>query len=957
MPAFPLDPDQQAAVEHREGPCLVLAGPGSGKTRVIVERFLALVEEGLAPQHQLVLTYTVKAAAEMRDRAERVHGPFAADVPLTNFHSFARRVVREWGWLVGVPPTFRVPDQAEQWLHLDAVLAELRPRTLWNPLRPHDLIDDLLRVFGAAKQELVTPQQYAGWAREALAECSDPAERSLLERQDECAQIYARLNDRYRAHALLDHDDCIQLCEELLREHAAARRAVAEPLGQVMVDEYQDTNYAQARLVETLVASHHNVLVVADDDQAIYKFRGASLANLQRFRRMYPEHRTVVLRRNYRSTRQIVTTCRAVIGAAAAESRITKELHAARGDGPHVELWEAPDERSEMLGIAGECRRLLDSGSVTRAADIAVLFRQHGDMRAAMAAMQEAGVPYQVHGGRGYFQQPEVKDLLALLTLVDDPRDSQAMIRCLHLPAWRVSGRGRRALVELCEAHELPLARMVADGATTGELDDADAAAITRCVAAVEELNALATHEDAREILFAALEASEYYRGIIELPRDVERMQAGANLNKFGELLEAFADWTDDRRLGAALRYLAVLRDSGAADEVAPIEPIEDGILLMTCHAAKGLEWPLVFVPRCVESRWPGRGGFGARLTLPNELVPEEPPPGDGAIDEERRLFYVAATRAQDRLVFTRAGRYPRSFSDERLTPFLAAVREVEAQPVSRAVEYAPAPLRRRRRPDGMAAPSRLRCSVMDLRDFKACPRRFEYRRRYHMPVRESVHRWYGTLMHGVLQQAGTMRQSGEQVGGDELAALWLRAWDATPGPKGAHPELRQYGEEQLRRYAQTPAWHGASITGVEQSFTLALDTAAEVVGRFDRVDAPYEGPPVVVDYKTGPPRDEQALRSDLQVRAYAVALARRAEVEEVAVELHHLQTAESTRLVFGARDLQRFTNHLSVSTAELARAWRDGEFPPRPSAWQCRRCDYRTVCDEGREAALRGEA
>jgi DNA helicase II / ATP-dependent DNA helicase PcrA len=958
MPTVPLDPDQQAAVDHREGPCLVLAGPGSGKTRVIVERFLALVEEGLPPERQLVLTYTVKAAAEMRERAERVHGPFTAEVPLTNFHSFARRVVREWGWLVGIPPTFRVPDDAEQWLHLDAVLAELRPRTLWNPLRPHDLIYDLLRLFGAAKQELVTPQQYALWASEALLQCTDAAEHALLDRHDECARVYARLQERYAQHALLDHDDCILVCEALLREHPAVFRAVAEPLGQVMVDEYQDTNYAQARLVETLVRAHRNVLVVADDDQAIYKFRGASLANLNRFRRLYEDARTITLGRNYRSTRQIVTTCRAVIGTAAAASRITKDLVAARGDGVHVETWEAPDERSEMLAVAGECRRLVESGAVSRAADVALLFRQHGDMRPAMAALQEAGVPYQVHGGRGYFTQPEVKDLLALLSAVSEPRDSQAMIRCLHLPAWRVSGAGRRALVELCETTEVPLFRLVADGAvSSASLSDDDATALRRCAATLDELNALTTREDAREILFAALEASEYYRGILELERAVERMQVGANLNKFGELLESFADWTDDRRLAAALRYLEVLRDSGAADEVAPIEPIEDGVLLMTCHAAKGLEWPVVFVPRCVETRWPGRGGFGARLTLPNDLVPEEPPPGDGSVDEERRLFYVAATRARDRLVFSRAARYPRSFSDERLTPFLAAISDVEAQPVARPVEYAPAPLRPRRRPGGMAAPSHLMCSVMDLRDFKMCPRRFEYRRRYHMPVRESVHRWYGTLMHGVLQQAGTMRLSGAPVGDDELAALWLHAWESTPGPKGAHAELREYGEEQLRRYAQTPGWTGATITGVEQSFSLALDTSAEVRGRFDRVDAPYEGPPTVVDYKTGPPREADALRSDLQVRAYAVALAHRAEVEEVAVELHHLQTGEATRLVFGARELQKFTNHLSVSTAELARAWRDGDFPPRPSAWQCRRCDYRTVCDEGREAAARAQA
>ncbi len=957
MPTVPLDPDQLAAVEHREGPCLVLAGPGSGKTRVIVERFLALVGEGLGPDRQLVLTYTVKAAQEMRDRAERVHGPFPGDVPLTNFHSFARRVVREWGWLVGVPASFRVPDEAEQWLHLDAVLAELRPRTLWNPLRPHDLIYDLLRLFGAAKQELVTPQQYALWASEALAECDDPAERALLERHEECAAVYARLADRYRAHALLDHDDCIQLCEELLREHDAVRRAVAEPLGQVMVDEYQDTNYAQARLVETLVESHQNVLVVADDDQAIYKFRGASLANLNRFRRMYPKHTTVVLRRNYRSTRQIVTTCRAVIGTATAESRITKELVAARGDGHHVELWEAPDERSEMLGIAGECRRLMESAEVQRGADIAILFRQHGDMRAAMAAMQEAGVPYQVHGGRGYFIQPEVKDLLALLALVDDPRDSQAMIRCLHLPAWRVSGRGRRTLVELCQANEVPLVDMVHAGAATRELSDEDAEALRGCAAAVAELHALTTHQDARTIFHAAMEAAEYYRAVLELERAIERMQAGANINKFDELLESFTGWTEDHRLSTARRYLQILRDSGAADEVAAIEPVEDGVLLMTCHAAKGLEWPVVFVPRCVESRWPGRGGFGTRLTLPNELVPEEPPEGESGVDEERRLFYVAATRARDRLVFTRSGRYPRSFSDERLTPFLAAIADVEAQPVSRAVEYAWQPVRRRGRPVGTVDPARRRWSVSALRDFKACPRRFQYREVYRMPTHDSVQGWYGEMVHRTLQRAGAQRQAGARVGGDELAAIWHKVYEGTPGPKGAHPELRQYGDEQLRRYAETASWQAAVISGVEQPFVLSLDTSAEVAGRFDRVDAPYEGPPTVVDYKTGPPRDEQALRSDLQVRAYAVALAHRAEVEEVAVELHHLQTGEATRMVFDAKDLQRFTNHLSVSTAELARAWRDGEFPPRPSAWQCRRCDYRTVCDEGREAAMRGEA
>src|SRR5260370_12614136 len=233
--------------------------------------------------------------------------------------------------------------------------------------------------------------------------------------------------------------------ERLLREAPAVRRAAGEAIRFVMVDEYQDTNYAQARLVETLVARHGNVLVVADDDQAIYKCRGASLANLDRFRRLHPGHRTVTLGRNYRSTRQIVAACSLLIGAAAPESRIDKALVANRGDGDAVELWDAPDERSETLAVAAECRRLLDAG--TRGADIAWLFRRHDDMRAAMTALQETGVPYQVHGGRGYFRQPQIKALRGRLRAIDDPADSQALLRCLHLPAWSVSNRGGVALV------------------------------------------------------------------------------------------------------------------------------------------------------------------------------------------------------------------------------------------------------------------------------------------------------------------------------------------------------------------------------------------------------------------------------------------------------------------------------------------------------------------------------
>lgn len=943
MPTVLLDPEQQAAVDHRHGPCLVLAGPGSGKTRVIVERFLALVEEGIPAHRQLVLTYTAKAASEMRERAEAVFGPFDGASPLTTFHAFARRVVREWGWLVGIPPTFRVGDPAERWLHLDAVLDDLRLATLWNPLRPHDLVGPLLDLFEKAKQQLVRPADYAAWADSRLAVVDDPTERALLVRHRECATAYAAYQERLRRHAVLDHDDCILVAWHLLAEHEAAQRAVCGPLIQVMVDEFQDTNDAQARLLDVLVGAHGNVMVVADDDQSIYKFRGASRANIERFRRTYPDCRIITLRRNYRSTAPIVVACRALIDAAPAATRIAKDIVAVRDVGEPVEVWCAPDERSEVAAVARECRRLVDAGIHPR--NIAWLFRRHADMPPAMLALQACGVPYQVHGGRGFFRQPEIKDVLALLAVVVDPDDSQALIRCLRLPAWSVSNAGRLAIVRACRDDDTPLVDRLLTESIAG-VDEADAKAARDLARTVVDLHAASLDGDCRDILFDALERSRFLDGVADRP-EIERIQVGANLNKLAELLDAFADWSDDLRLAAALRYLEVLRDRGAADEVAPIELAVDGVALMTAHSAKGLEWPIVVVSGCVDSRWPGSGGSGGLLQLPDDLVGDRPPPGETFVDEERRLLYVAATRAADRLILTWAKRYPRAaFTDQRRSRFLDVL-ETTPEVVRRGVPFAPAasPARRTVAPETRLP--RLRVSVHDLRDFAACPRRFEYARRYQLPPRPSVQRWYGTLVHSVLERAGRLRLQGEAVDAARLLALWEEAWAASgKGYRGTHPELREHGRETLSRYGTSPAWQEAHIVAVEDPFALTI-ADREVHGRFDRIDDRLDDVPVVVDYKTGPPSTSDGLARDIQVRAYAVAMARRRTTDHVAVELHYLQTAEVRRVDVEGGDLQRAENHLSAVTAEVGDAWRERSFPARPSTWRCRRCDYRTVCDE----------
>src|SRR6202790_711929 len=741
-------------------------------------------------------------------------------------------------------PVLRIEDAAERWLHVEAVLVELRPPLLWNPLRPHDLMDPLLDIIATAKQELVTPDAYSAWAATRLERCEDPAERIVLERHAEVARVYARLDERYRRAGVFDFDDCILYAERLIREQPAARSAIAGRISHVMVDEYQDTNYAQAKLVETLVADHRNLLVVADDDQSIYKFRGASRANLDRFSREYPEHRQLVLTHNYRSTDQIVTASRAVIAVAHPATRIEKHLVAHRGPGTAVEVWSAPDERSEAMAVARECARLIAGG--LRPADIAWLFRQHIDMQPAMRALRQCGVPYQVAGGRGFFQEREIKDALALLAAIEDPDDGQAVLRCLTLPGWGVTTQGRVALVRAASDHDLPLSTLIAEAAIDG-LEAADLAAAQRCIEDIRNLHAASQREDVRDLFQMGLEASGFL-GIIDEESGVARLQMGANLNKFGELLEAFADWSDDRRVSTTLRYLNVLRDSREAGELASIEPIEDGVVLLTAHGSKGLEWPVVFLSRCTVRRWQGRTGSSFDLQLPDDLVPEPPPPGDVAVDEERRLFYVASTRARDRLVYTWARSYPQPSSEESCTPFLTMAMSLRGGAVlSKELPADSTVAVRAPRPAGAPVLQRLSIAVSDLGVFRSCPRRYNYLRRWHLPVRPDARSWYGTMIHEVLRSAATQRMAGEAVTADSVVGMWHAAWDQSRGPKGRHAELRAHGDEQLRRYVGSPGWTDTNISGVEEPVSISLDHA-DVAGRFDPGDTRFAGMPTVLD-------------------------------------------------------------------------------------------------------------
>jgi DNA helicase-2/ATP-dependent DNA helicase PcrA len=933
-----LDPQQQA-IAHGDGPCLVIAAPGSGKTSVISHRFIRLVrEQGLAPQEILALAYNRRAAEELQARVEEALGPLDGEPPVTTYHAWAGALVRRFGWHLGYPETLRIASDAERWLHLSMALATVRPRALYNPARPYDGVREVKTHIERCKQELVTPERYLEVAQRRLAGAATEEERSVWERAHDLARVYACLQERYRAAGLIDHDDSIAIAAELLAQVPAVVEACGA-IRQVMVDEFQDTNSAQAVMVERLVAGHRNLLVVADDDQAIYRFRGASRLNIERFRRHFSGARELRLLTNRRSTPQIVAVAQAVI--AQAQRRESKTTRAHRGEGAPVRLIWAHHAQDEAQAVLDTVSARLAEGA--RPSSIAILTQFRADQELIAARLAAADIPYVTVGGRELFRAPEVKGVMALLEAIADPDAGQALLRCAALPAFALSNAGRVALSRaLRDDLEPPVVRLRSPDGIPG-MDAVDRERATALVDVLTDLHLAAQTEDVRDVFTEAMTRTAYHR-LGELPRAVERRQFAANVSRLYEILDDYCAARADARFDGALEYLCLMREAGA-EPVAALHDEVEGVVLSTIHSAKGLEWDHVILPVAVQDHIPSRDRSDA-FALPEGLVEGISDDGGGHKEEQRRLFYVALTRARDTLTVTWARRYPRSFRDAVPSEFLTGVSDGLMERVGQPATAPPLP-RRRQLPE-LTDVRGLELSYSLIQSWRDCPRRFEYRRIWRMVPVFSPDSWYGDRLHGVLRDAMRLRMAGRQVDETLLAELWAAEWRAAGGPRGRLGHLFAEGIDRLVDYLRSPLWAQARPHWVEHGFTVPVEPVQGwgLTGRLDRLDLGADGTPEVVDYKTGRPGSTDLARN-LQLKVYAIVAARHFGVDEVRCHIHWLQTATAATITWNRRQLDGFLFGIQKDFAEIEAAHALGAFPARPTAYQCGRCPYRVICPE----------
>jgi len=662
-----LNSEQKAAVTCVDGPVLIVAGAGSGKTRVLTSRIAYILENGCRPSEILALTFTKKAASEMKERIALMVGEKrAGSLYMGTFHSVFIRFLREFSDFLGYPKSFTIYDTSESLSAIKTCLKELQlDDKVYKP-------KDVLSRISMAKNNLVTPSAYR---RNATAIQNDAAAR-----KPRIVDIYDLYMYKCRQAGVMDFDDILLNMNILLRDNPVALESVAGRFRYIMVDEYQDTNYAQYLILKKLSESHKNICVVGDDSQSIYAFRGAKIENILNFKKDYPQHHIFRLEQNYRSTQVIVNAANSVIAKNSA--RIPKECFSKGEQGEKIRLISAYTEQEEAVLVASSIVSRIHSEHAEYQ-DFAILYRTNAQSRALEEALRKRNLPYMIYSGNSFFDRMEVKDVMAYFKLAVNVNDDESFKRVVNKPARGIGDTSLNALMAAANEYRTSLFKAVF--ADDLEKFGLKAPAVRKLRDFCEMVNRLAVRAQGEDAYVVA-SAIAMDSGIYMLYKSDTSIEGQARMANIDELLNSVKGFVEERQ-NDIFEQMQADGDVGEGDQVAasdmPVVTLLDylenvsllsavdvdeeddnnKVSLMTVHSSKGLEYPYVYVVGMEENIFPS-GGF---LSTENE------------IEEERRLFYVAMTRAKKALQLSFAQTRMRNGKHESNSPS-RFVREIDRQ-------------------------------------------------------------------------------------------------------------------------------------------------------------------------------------------------------------------------------------------------------------------------------------
>ncbi len=923
-----LNSAQSQAVSFKGGPVLVVAGAGTGKTKVLVERIIKLIDEGTPPKRILALTFTEKAASEMQDRVNNALGGIHADLLLMTFNAFGESLLRKYASDIGMSRNFRLIGENAQVVFLRERL-DLLGLDYFAPVSsPEGQLTNLSSYFSKLKQYVITPRQYQEFA-DNMGE-NDPADKLDKIKHQELASAYAAYINLMKEASVIDYDDQIYLTIELLKSRPNVLKDVQNQFDEVMVDEFQDTNTMQSVLVDMLVERTQKLFAVGDDDQSIYGWRGATLANILDFKNRYPRAKDITLVENYRSTKEILDSAYKLIKnnnphRLEEKLKINKQLVGQKsGHRPTINSFESIDE--EMRWVAGDIKMRIAAGA--NPGDIAILSRRNTTIERVHTQLELDEIEHTVIGQRfELYKEPIVRSLIESLKALVDPLDSTSLYHTLTGPFFNmpvhplndIAAQARRTHQKLADAIEAS--------------DDND---LKSTLERIKKWSSLAAGINVGQLAYHVIEDSGY---VDKLKAEADVMGTiGLRLTDYFQTLREFEGIAV---VPSALQYvesLPALQAAGESLEDGTLDLSASSVNVLSVHKSKGLEWPLVYIVDCTEGSFPlvsRPSGIG----LPEGLATAHETEADEHIREERRLMYVAMTRAKDTLVLTYSARHSTA-STRKPSRFIAEA-FTETDIVSIASDgnaYVPvlpknSPLKERAvaLPKTLLHDDHVELTVSQVKNYLDCPLDFYYKYVLSMPQEPGFTQTYGTIMHSLLEELNQCVLDGKKINHPALEPGLIANWPQFGHASSAQRDRAlEHAKKVFKRLCSDMATNPRRPLAIEESFKITLpELALTVRGRFDAVFPLGEGVEIV-DYKTStsvdtPEKAKQRASSSEQLTLYALAWHRMHDELPALVTLDFIDTGERGSLKKTIRGIDGAVSRLQ----KVAEGIRSNQFPP----------------------------
>jgi len=967
-----LNKNQLEAIKHKQGPLLIIAGAGTGKTTVITERIKHLIISKMAkPTEILALTFTEKASREMEERVD-VAMPYGySQMWISTFHSFCDRVLRDELLHIGLNPSYKLMTQAETVQLVRNHLFEF-DLDYFRPLgNPGKFIEGMLQHFSRLQDEDISPKEYTKWVqKQKIKKIKSGEERIEIKKWSELADAYKKYDQIKAKDGYTDFGDLIVKTLKLFRERPNILASYKKRFKYILVDEYQDTNYAQNELVKLLVGRSGNVSVVADDDQSIYRFRGAAFSNIIQFKNNFPKTKIVVLTKNYRSTQEILNRAYKLIqynnpDRLEAKEKIDKKLISQIDkDGGKVEYIHADRVENEADWVVEKIQAMSSTDKKDRYnfSDFAILVRANSHSEPFLRALARRGIPYQFLGPGRLFKQEEVVDLIAFLKVIYDINDSVSLYRLLQMDYFDISSRDLAAIGSFAKKHNISLfmacerALEIYIGTTTKKKIDFLLKQINRTLKNIKK-------NSAGQILYDFLEATGLIKALFD-PNDPEAEKRAANISKFFDKIKSYEtdhagagvfDVVDWLELSAELGESPLASDSDWTDV--------NKVNILTIHSSKGLEFPVVFIVNLVNQRFPSIERK-EKIPIPEPLIKEIVPQGDFHLQEERRLFYVATTRAMENLYLTSANYYGEGKREKKPSPFVfeAMGDKVDALEYPQnnlqqlsfldfANEDKEIPINKEK----ASKPSIDYLSYSQIETFKTCPLHYKLKYLLRIPTPASPAQSFGTSMHSALKNFYQIILNGKKPTKDLLLNLLTENWLIEGYLDKSHEnKFMKKGKDYLSDYFDNEFNRKVETLSLETPFVVPLPKAKleirplKIGGKIDRVDRIGEGKIQITDYKTGAniPTQKQ-VEHDLQLTFYALAANLMKEDPfdknpgEILLTLYYFDGAKKISTTRTRADLTKAIKEIYKYRERIE----NSDFSCSHSIL-CRNCEYKLFCN-----------